>query len=194
MNRLIFASIVTLFSIVALAGHDQLVERQRAKLAGIVLSQADRTSGQWGKSTQDCAGLIRFGFFKTLGLGSSIWENQKGEKVSYVSAGILIGYNFNSIPFKNDLSNLKTGDVLAFYDSNKHPTEAWHLMMVVDGNWGAANKKMVVYHNGSRGSKAKVRKVWLDDFLFSKSKWQPIKSNPLFRGVYRYKEWVNEAS
>ena len=167
------------------------IHRQRIKIAGIALAQAERMSGQWDSSTRDCAGLIRFSYFKAFGQGSQIWRNAKGEKVSYLSAAALIAYNFESISFRKDLSDLKTGDVLAFYDKNKHPNEAWHLMMVVAPGFDAADKRLVVYHNGAQGKAGKVRKVWLDDFLYTNSKWQPLKRNPLFKGVYRYKEWVN---
>jgi uncharacterized protein YfaT (DUF1175 family) len=81
--------------------------------------------------------------------------------------------------------------LLVYHQSDKSPEDAWHLMVALEPPAGAPRIPLVIYHNGSRGPQAQVRKVRLAELQQSGlGVWLPTAKNPQFKGIYRWREWV----
>jgi uncharacterized protein YfaT (DUF1175 family) len=169
-------------------------------LAEAILKQADSPDPAWDPGQRDCAGLVRYSFSRALNTKKPLWLDRNGNWVNFIRAEELIAYNFKKVSEletwgsqKNDgdYSNLQTGDILVYYDHEKPPVDAWHLMIVVFSQSHPRRMPLVVYHNGARDETAAVRKIWWDT-LFSSDwiAWYPGPSNKNFMGIYRLKQLI----
>ncbi len=165
----------------------------RFRLLNEALAQAERPRADWDPGQRDCAGLVRFLYRKALGEKSALWRDRAGAAASFVTAEELLGYNFSPVSRAPAKDRIETGDLLAFYNPEKPPADAWHLMLLLNPPGAAPDRVLVVYHNGAAGPDAAVRKVWLDDLLAGPPEWRPAVSNPRFVGTFRWNRWQPRA-
>jgi hypothetical protein len=161
----------------------------RFRLLNEALTQAESPRADWDPAQRDCAGFVRFLYRKALGEKSDLWRDRNGAAVSFVTAEELLGYNFSPVSREPAKDRIETGDLLAFYNPEKPPADAWHLMLLLNPPGAAPDRVLVVYHNGAAGPDAAVRKVWLDDLLTGPPEWRPAASNPRFVGTFRWNGW-----
>jgi len=161
----------------------------RFRLLNEALTQAESPRADWDPGQRDCAGLVRFLFRKALGEKDALWRDRDGRAVPFASAEDLVGYNFSPVARAPEPDRVETGDLLAFYSSDKAPADAWHLMLLLRPPGAAPDRVLVVYHNGASGREAALRKVWLDDLLAGPPEWRPAASNPRFLGTFRWNGW-----
>jgi uncharacterized protein len=161
----------------------------RSRLLNEALTQAESPRGDWDPAQRDCAGFVRFLYRKALGERSPLWREKSGAPASFVTAEELLGYNFSPVSREPARGGIETGDLLAFYNPEKPPADAWHLMLLLNPPGATPDRVLVVYHNGSAGPDAAVRKVWLDDLLAGPPEWRPAASNPRFVGTFRWNGW-----
>lgn len=166
----------------------------REILWGQALKQSAKITPAWDPSQRDCAGFIRFLYRTSISGQAQMWMNAKGEVVDYVSARDLIQNNFELVTREPQPSQVKTGDVLVYFRPFYAREDAWHLMVVLEEQSMTTQKPLVIYHNGSRGPDAVIRKVWLDVMQNPTwGTWRPNPSNLYFQGLYRWKGWNNPA-
>lgn len=164
----------------------------REILWGQALKQSAQITSAWDPSQRDCAGFIRFLYRTSISGQAQMWMNAKGEVVDYVSARDLIQNNFELVTREPRPSRVKTGDVLVYFRPFYAREDAWHLMVVLEEQSMTTQKPLVIYHNGSRGPDAVIRKVWLDVMQSPTwGIWRPDSSNLYFQGLYRWKGWTH---
>lgn len=174
-------------------GSQMKYELKRYHLTLLALEQSSVMSGYWDKSQRDCSGLVRFLFRNSIFNKNDFWINSKGEKVDYLGASELISYNFHQVSQVPDFNTLKTGDIFVYYQQNKEPTSAWHLMVYVSPPRGVQQRGMLIYHNGQIGPEGAVKKVWLEELNSEVAgPWRPIASNTIFKGIYRWNGFKKE--
>lgn len=161
----------------------------RFRLLNEALTQAESPRADWDPGQRDCAGFVRFLYRKALGEKSDLWRDRTGAAASFVTAEELLGYNFSPVSRAPGKDRIETGDLLAFYNPEKPPADAWHLMLLLNPPGAAPDRVLVVYHNGAAGPEAAVRKVWLDDLFAGPPEWRPAASNPRFVGTFRWNGW-----
>jgi len=159
----------------AAVGAERWAADVRYRMVNEALAQAERVSADWDPGQRDCAGFVRFLYRK------------------FVSADELVAYNFTPVSRAPARDLLETGDILAFFDPNKPPADAWHLMLVLAPPGTAPDRPLVIYHNGASGPDAAVRKVWLDDLFTGPPEWRPDATNPSFIGTFRWNGWPSDA-
>lgn len=172
-----------LFSALALDEHTVLRDRLRF----MALEQSAKVSGYWDPGQRDCSGFVRFLFSQAVLGENGKWVDRNGEKVDYLRADELVGYNFT--PITRDISNeqLKTGDLLVWFYDDKAPDDAWHIMIYLGPYKSQGNRPLLIYHNGDRNKNAAIKKVWLDELLSYKAgPWRPILDNKFFKGIFRW--------
>jgi uncharacterized protein len=165
------------------------VEAARFRLLNEALTQADGPRADWDPGQRDCAGFVRFLYRKSLAPTAALFRDKDGRPVAFVTAEELLGYNFAPVSRAPSRNLIATGDLLAFYNPEKPPADAWHLMLLLRPPGSAPDRVLVVYHNGATGKDAAVRKVWLDDLLDGPPEWRPATSNPRFLGTFRWNGW-----
>ena len=185
---------VVLAVLFAAAPARESIELARLRLLHEALTQAESPRRDWDPGQRDCAGFIRFLYRKALGRSAPLWRDREGSAAAFASAEDLIGYNFSPVARDPVPDRIETGDVLAFYNPDRAPADAWHLMMLLKPPGGVAERVLAVYHNGGAGADAAVRKVWLADLLAGPPEWRPTSSNPRFLGTFRFKEWARPAA
>ncbi len=158
----------------------------RFRLLNEALAQAERPSADWDPGQRDCAGFVRFLFRKSTLARAAVWTRRDGTKSPYLRADELLAYNFTPLSRAVDEDRAETGDPLAFYDPEKPPLDAWHLMVVLRPPGTAPDRLLVVYHNGALAPDGTVRKVWLDDLVTGPAVWRPVPENPRFLGTFRW--------
>lgn len=168
-------------------------DRARFRLLNEALTQAESPRADWDPGQRDCAGFVRFLYRKSLGEKDALWRDRNGNPASFVTAEELLGYNFSPVSRAPAKDRIETGDVLAFYNPNKPPADAWHLMLLLRPPGATPDRVLVLYHNGAAGPDAAVRKVWLDDLLTGPPEWRPAASNPRFLGTFRWNGWQERA-
>lgn len=166
-------------------------ETVRHILRNEALTQAERPRADWDPGQRDCAGFVRFLFRKALGTNEPLWERHDGTRVSFLEAGELLAYNFEAVSREPDPGQLRTGDLLAFFDPGRPAGDAWHLMLLLEPPGTAPDRVLVVYHNGAAPPDGAVRQVWLADLLEGPAEWRPVSGNPLFLGTFRYRPFTN---
>ena len=165
---------------------------QADHLGRIALEQAHQITPDWDPSQRDCAGFVRYVYRQGLSTSAKIWKNLAGQWVDYVGAAELVSHNFQLLSRHPLPHELRSGDLLAYYNPYKPPQEAWHLMVVVKSPGNRSHQTLLVYHNGDRGPKAAIRKLRWSNLSDQVSIWQPSAQNPLFQGAYRWRGWENE--
>ena len=166
----------------------------RFRLLNEALTQAESPRADWDKGQRDCAGFVRFVYRKALGEKGALWRGRDGRPAPFVTAEELLGYNFSPVSRAPARDRVETGDLLAFYNSDRPPADAWHLMLLLRPPGAAPDRVLVVYHNGAAGPEAALRKVWLDDLLEGPPEWRPSASNPRFLGTFRWNGWPARAA
>jgi uncharacterized protein YfaT (DUF1175 family) len=166
----------------------------RFRLLNEALTQAESPRGDWDPGQRDCAGFVRFLYRKSLGATDALWRDKDGRPARFVKAEELLSYNFSPLSREPATDRIETGDLLAFYNPDMAPADAWHLMLLLRPPGAAPDRILVVYHNGARGPDAAVRKVWLDDLLSGPPEWRPGASNPRFLGTFRWNGWRAHAT
>ncbi len=167
-------------------------QKWRDLLWGQALKQSNKITAAWDPSQRDCAGFIRFLYRTSVSNQAQMWVNGKGEVVDYVSARDLVQNNFDLVTRDPGPSDIETGDVLVYFRPFYAREDAWHLMVALQPQSMTSQKPLVIYHNGSRGPNAVIRKVWLDVMQNSTwGIWRPQSSNLYFQGLYRWKGWEN---
>ena len=164
------------------------IERERFRLLNEALTQAESPRADWDPGQRDCAGFVRF-LYRKATLGSSLWRDKSGRETAFVTADELLAYNFSPISRAPMARAVETGDLLAFYNPDKTPSEAWHLMLLLRPPGAAPDRVLVVYHNGAAGEDGAVRKVWLEDLISGPPQWRPVAANPRFLGTFRWNVW-----
>ena len=165
------------------------VDAARFRLLNEALTQAESPRGDWDRGQRDCAGFVRFLYRKALGEKESLWRDRDGRAAPFVTAEELLGYNFSPVSRAPAKDRIDTGDLLAFYNPDKPPADAWHLMLLLRPPGATPDRVLVVYHNGATGPEAALRKVWLDDLLEGPPEWRPSASNARFLGTFRWNGW-----
>ena len=167
------------------------IERDRHRLLREALAQAEQITPDWHPDQRDCAGFVRHLWRKGVQGRSGGWVDSLGRKSHFLQASELVAYNFERVADDARSVELKTGDLLVYYQADKPPEDAWHLMVALEPPAGAPKIPLVIYHNGSRGPQAQVRKVRLTELQQSGlGVWLPTAKNPQFKGIYRWREWV----
>jgi uncharacterized protein YfaT (DUF1175 family) len=189
--RALFLPLAGLLASAALSR--EAVDSVRFRLLNEALTQAESPRGDWDPGQRDCAGFVRFLFRKSLGGKDVLWRDKNGSPATFVTAQELLGYNFSPISRAPAKDRIETGDLLAFYNSDKPPADAWHLMLLLRPPGAAPDRVLVVYHNGAAGRDAALRKVWLEDLLAGPPEWRPEASNPRFLGTFRWNGWSDRA-
>ena len=189
--RALLAPLAVLFASAALSR--DAAEGARFRLLNEALAQAESPRGDWDPGQRDCAGFVRFLYRKSLGERGSLWRDRNGNTAAFVTAEELLSYNFSPFSRGPLKDRIQTGDLLAFYNPEKAPGDAWHLMLLLRPPGAAPDRVLVVYHNGAAGPDAAVRKVWLDDLLAGPPEWRPAASNPRFVGTFRWNGWQERA-
>lgn len=157
----------------------------------VALRQAEKQDAYWDTGQRDCAGFIRYVYKNVFRSDQPLWRDRSGRLSAYLRAEELIGYNFHQIEYEasaqDSYRQLRTGDVLVYYNPSKDVLDSWHLMLVLFPNDKNRNQPLLIYHNGARDDSGSIRKIWWDSlFLRSWSEWRPDVKNPFFRGVYRW--------
>jgi uncharacterized protein YfaT (DUF1175 family) len=170
-----------------------LTEEKRSffdtRLLRVALEQAEHPSGYWDAGQRDCAGFVRFVYYRSLGPAAKKWWDAQGRLKDFASAEDLVHYNFRFLSREIDASLIRNGDLLAFYSEDKPFKDRWHLMLALKSPY-SARSLLFIYHNGAEGEQAAVRKVELSELMnVPGGEWRPEASNPRFRGVYRWKGW-----
>ena len=178
---------------VAAASPERWAADVRYRIANEALAQAERVGAEWDPGQRDCAGFVRFLYRRATGSRTPLWRRADRSLAEYVAADELVAYNFTPISREPAKGAVATGDLLAFYDPGKPPSDAWHLMVVLTPPGTAPDRLLVVYHNGAPGPDAAVRKVWLDDLLTGPPEWRPVAANPSFIGTFRWNGWAAAA-
>lgn len=177
----------------ALEKRQQQIEKRAAlesRILRIALEQAEHPSTYWDAGQRDCAGFVRYVYYRSLGPAAKKWMNAQGKAQDFASAEELIHYNFTSVTDQIDPSMIRNGDILAFYSEDKPFKDRWHLMMALKSPYSARNSILFVYHNGADGDTAAVRKVELAELMGAPGgEWRPDPANPRFRGIYRWNGW-----
>ncbi len=202
---LAFCAFWIFFTLLPLLGETQTTKKQflykqeesiqytRLRMLGKALEQSEKITIEWDPKQRDCAGFVRF-LFRVSATGTSkMWVNRKGDHVDYLSADELIAYNFDSISPQVSEEQVETGDLLVYYNPQKKPEDAWHLMVLLKPPPGSKKEILAIYHNGAQGHDAAIKKVWFGD-LFGALEWKPWTQNPRFKGVYRWKNWYPQKS
>lgn len=158
----------------------------RFRLLHEALAQAERPSADWDPGQRDCAGFVRLLFRKSTLSREALWTRKDGAKSSFLTADELLAYNFTPLARAVDRDRAETGDLLAFYDPEKPPQDAWHLVVVLRPPGTAPDRLLAVYHNGAAPPDGAVRKVWVDDLVAGPAAWRPIPENPRFLGAFRW--------
>lgn len=167
------------------------IARDRHRLLREALSQAERITPDWHPEQRDCSGFVRHLWRKSVQGRSGGWMDSHGKEAHFLQASELVAYNFERIGDDARSVELKTGDLLVYHQADKSPEDAWHLMVVLEPPAGAPRIPLIIYHNGSRGPQAQVRKVRLTELQQSGlGVWLPTAKNPQFKGIYRWREWV----
>ena len=177
----------------AAVGAERWAADVRYRMVNEALAQAERVSADWDPGQRDCAGFVRFLYRKATGSRVPLWRRADGSAAEFVSADELVAYNFSPVSRAPARDLLETGDILAFFDPNKPPADAWHLMLVLAPPGTAPDRPLVIYHNGASGPDAAVRKVWLDDLFTGPPEWRPDATNPSFIGTFRWNGWPSDA-
>ncbi len=168
---------------------DDLKEIIRQKLLQVSLEQVKKISGHWDVSQRDCAGFIRFVYKEAVGSSSLMWVNQKGELTSYLGAQELFSFNFDYLGHDLESDSLETGDLMVFSLPN-NGEDNWHLILLLRSPPGAPHKLLAMYHNGEKGKRAMLKRVWAQDFLAAEhGPWSARKENASFLGIFRWKGW-----
>jgi len=162
----------------------------RNRILNETLAQAERASADWDPGQRDCAGLVRLVYRKSLGARAPLWLGKDGARSEFRVADELVAYNFTPISKAPDRDRIRTGDVLAYFNPNKPPRDAWHLMILLRPPGTAPDRLLAVYHNGASGTEGAVRKVWLDDLAAGPPEWRPAPGNPIFVGTFRWNGWA----
>ncbi|MCB0361835.1 MAG: DUF1175 family protein, partial [Bdellovibrionales bacterium] len=155
----------------------------------VSLLDAQNPHSDWDPSQKDCAGFIRYVYRKSFQKNAKMWIDLDGSRVDYVNAATLVARNFHLLSRHPKTHELSTGDILAFYNQQKEPTEAWHLMLIVKAPGQSSSDILLVYHNGSRDFRSAVRQVRWNNLIEETSIWQAVPSNPLFQGAFRWNGW-----
>jgi uncharacterized protein YfaT (DUF1175 family) len=171
-----------------------VLDGARFRLLNEALTQAESPHSDWDPGQRDCAGLVRFLYRKSLGATDALWRDKDDRPARFVTAEELLSYNFSPLSREPAKDRIETGDLLAFYNPDVAPADAWHLMLLLRPPGAAPDRLLVVYHNGARGPDAAVRKVWLDDLLAGPPEWRPGASNPRFLGTFRWNGWRARAT
>ena len=194
-------------------------ESMRLALTELALAQAKSPSPLWEPSQRDCAGLVRFVYREALrtrtaaqrvklGVPSrlrfpavspaaralfpaypSIWEAGLTSHGSpffapFADSEVLLSYSFAPLPAAP--AEARPGDLLAFKKDLQDVVPS-HLMLVASRRPDG----LVVYHNGAAGRDGAVRVVSVDELLHSPDvTWVPVRENPHFLGVYRWKHFA----
>ena len=169
-----------------LPGDDDIA---RFRLVNEALTQAESPRPDWDPGQRDCAGFVRFLYRKCLGEKNALWRDRYGHFVPFVTAEELLSYNFAPLSRAPAKDLVETGDLLAFYNPDKPPADAWHLMLLLRPPGAAPDRILVLYHNGAAPPDAAVRKVWLDDLATGPPEWRPSPANPRFLGTFRWNVW-----
>jgi hypothetical protein len=158
------------------------------------LKQSERVTDEWDPSQRDCAGFVRFLYRTTVTGRAKMWLDASGERREFVSAQDLVRANFERVSREARGTKIQTGDLLVYFRPEYPKEEAWHVMVVLAPNSLTAQEPLVIYHNGARGADARIRKVWLSSMESADwSIWRPVRGNPRFQGVYRWKGWEDPA-
>ncbi len=165
------------------------VDGARFRLLNEALAQAQSPRPDWDPGQRDCAGFVRFLYKKSVGEKGALWRDRSGRLVAFVTAEELLGYNFSPVSRAPADDRVETGDLLAFYNPEKPPSDAWHLMLLLRPPGAVPDRILVVYHNGGAGPDGAVRKVWLEDLATGPPEWRPAASNPRFLGTFRWNGW-----
>lgn len=185
IKNIIFLIFLYLNSVLANSTQDHLIVRDRLRF--MALEQSKKISGYWDPSQRDCSGFVRF-LYRQSALGANgKWLNRNGEKVDYLKADELIGYNFTPITRDTTGELLQTGDLLVWYFDDKAPSDSWHIMIYLGPFSSKENRSLLIYHNGDRNLNGAVKKVWLQELLSYKAgPWRPALDNHFFKGVFRW--------
>jgi len=164
----------------------------RYRLLNEALAQAERPSAAWDPGQRDCAGFVRYLFRRATGSQAPLWLRRDGTRASFVKAEELLS-SFE--PLERDVSpeRVETGDLLAYFDESRPPSDAFHLMVLLRPPGTAPGRLLAVYHNGATGPDAAVRKVWVDDLLSGPPEWRPVPGNPTFLGVFRWSGFASSS-
>jgi uncharacterized protein YfaT (DUF1175 family) len=190
MKTFLFVLIFSAFTAQAAdLSHQDLEKIIRQKLTQVSLEQANQLSGHWDVSQRDCAGFIRFVYKEAVGSTSMMWINQKGVLTSYLSAQELFSFNFDYLSHDLNDDHIETGDLMVFSLPN-NGEDNWHLILLLKSPPGAPQKILAMYHNGEKGKKALLKRVWAQDFLSAEhGPWSARKDNANFLGIFRWKGW-----
>jgi len=166
------------------------IDLARFRMVQEALTQAESPRRDWDPRQRDCAGFVRLLYRKAIGSPDALWRDRGGRAVAFVSAEELVAYNFSFLGREPEADGVATGDLLAFYCPEKPPADAWHLMVLLRPAGAVPGRLLVVWHNGSAGADAAVRKVWLDDLRAGPPEWRPSAANPRFLGTFRWNGWM----
>lgn len=167
-----------------------LNKKRRNMLWGQALLQSEVATPAWDPGQRDCAGFVRFLYRTSVTGNAKMWLDAQGRLVEFLSAEKLIQSNFKLVSRNIENTKLITGDILVYFRPEYVGDSAWHLMVILSPESLTAQKNLVIYHNGSSGKNARIRKVWLDTIQENSwGVWRPLPSNPYFQGVYRWKGW-----
>lgn len=144
---------------------------------------------------KDCADFIRKALLNTLNKTDInelkidkrkpflVKENDKFFYSSFADVKNLILYNTIFLGKNKNKINLKTGDILFFYNpKQKFP---YHSMIYIR----TKNKEFLIYHTGPAEDKKGEFKLIEYDLIFKhhESIWFPVPSNENFLGFFRLK-------
>ncbi len=161
-----------------------------SRMLRVALEQSQKISGYWDPAQRDCAGFVRFVYYRTFGDSAKKWQDRSSNFVDYVPAEDLLHFNFEFHTLNADPREMRSGDLLAFYSAEKKPTDRWHLMLVLKSPYSDRNSLLLMYHNGASSEEAALRKVsWAELLNSPGGQWQPLPGNPRFKGVFRWKGW-----
>jgi uncharacterized protein YfaT (DUF1175 family) len=165
-------------------------QASRLRIMRLALQQSYHMTASWDPAQRDCAGFVRFLYREAGLLKQRGWVDRSGTAQSYVGADELLAYNFAPLNLSPDDSRVQTGDVIAYYNPAKKPSEAWHIMVLVKSPPMGSERVMAIYHNGESGVGGTVKRVWLDDLMATPiAEWRPRHENSRYLGTFRWRGW-----
>jgi uncharacterized protein YfaT (DUF1175 family) len=179
--------------------------RFREWMVWIAKSQKIKYADNWKHI--DCSGLIRFCAVEALKRHDSSWNDAFGSQAPNLED--VRAFNYPEVPVLGtqifqvvdgfygfaDARNLllyscrkigddyrdgKMGDLLFFYHPQDH-VFPYHVVMLTDDGF--------IYHTGPNDEDDGYLRLWKEDVYFDAAPliWLPVKENPSFLGVYRFK-------
>jgi uncharacterized protein len=160
------------------------------------------------REIQDCSSLVRYAYREAFARHDAEWIRRNalpavpglpplsgrsgplfetGEGVRHFADAETL-MRRNCVRVSEDLSRARPGDLL-FYQQEPG-AGGWHVMVYLGvSQLEPDGERYVIYHTGPvRGKPGEIRRPSVSELMrHPEPRWRPVRGNPAFRGLYRWK-------